>query len=43
MESCIIMPLKKEFNKIISLVRKQKPVRSASDTDKTWGKKQENS
>ena len=32
---------KEDFNKIISLVRKQKPVRSASDTDKTFLKKQE--
>ena len=31
--------LKNDFNKIISLVRKQKPVRSASDTDKTFEKK----
>ena len=31
--------LKNDFNKIISLVRKQKPVRSASDTDKSFDKK----
>jgi DNA ligase 1 len=31
--------LKNDFNKIISLVRKMKPVRSASDTDTTFDKK----
>ena len=31
--------LKNDFNKIISLVRKQKPVRSASDTDKSFDMK----
>jgi DNA ligase-1 len=31
--------LKNDFNKIISLVRKMKPVRSASDTDKSFDKK----
>ena len=33
--------LKNDFNKIISLVRKMKPVRSANDTDKTYDKKLE--
>ena len=33
--------LKNDFNKIISLVRKMKPARSASDTDKTYDKKLE--
>ena len=32
--------LKDNFNKITSLVRKQKPVRSASDTDASFTKKQ---
>jgi DNA ligase-1 len=32
---------KNDFNKIISLVRKMKPVRSEKDTDKTFAKKQE--
>ena len=32
---------KNDFNKIISLVRKMKPVRSEKDTDKTFTKKQE--
>ena len=31
--------LKHDFNKIVSLVRKQKPVRSKSDTDKSFQKK----
>jgi DNA ligase-1 len=31
--------LKNDFNKIISLVRKMKPVRGASDTDKSFDKK----
>jgi len=31
--------LKDNFNKIISLVRKKKPVRSANDTDKSFNKK----
>ena len=33
--------LKDNFNKITSLVRKQKPVRSASDTDASFAKKQD--
>ena len=33
--------LKNDFNKIISLVRKMKPARSASDTDKSFDKKLE--
>ena len=32
---------KNDFNKIISLVRKMKPVRSEKDTDKTFAKKEE--
>lgn len=32
---------KNDFNKIISLVRKMKPIRSDKDTDKTFAKKQE--
>ena len=32
---------KNDFNKIISLVRKMKPVRSDKDTDKTFAKKEE--
>ena len=31
--------LKHDFNKIVSLVRKQRPTRSKSETEKTWEKK----
>ena len=32
--------LKENFNKITSLVRKQKPIRGKNDTDKSFAKKQ---